>query len=114
MKRIILNIAALVMMFSFSCCTRGFNRNKAEDILQSQEITEEQYDILLEQYEYGINDAIKFSQEKQDNLSENDREEIIAVFAIGKRLSIDEDKLTPAQLQKFTDINHLGTEQLSK
>lgn len=102
------------MMFSLACCTRGFNREKAEDILQNQEITEEQYDILLQLYEYGIDDAIKFSQGDQENLTEDDREEIITVFAIGKRLAIDEDKLTPSQLQKFTEINHKGTEELSK
>ena len=107
-------MAALVMMFSLACCSNGFSREKAEDILQNQEITKEQYDVLLQQYEYGINDAIKFSKERQDNLSEDDREEIMTVFAIGKRLAVDEDKLTPEQLQKFTDINHMGTEQLSK
>ena len=102
------------MMLSLACCSDGFNREKAEDILQNQEISEEQYDLLLQQYEYGINDAIKFSKEKQDNLSEDQREEIMTVFAIGQRLAVDEDKLTPAQLQKFTDINHMGTDQLSK
>lgn len=114
MKRILINIAALVIMISLAGCSRGFSRDKAEDILQNKEITEEEYDVLLEQYEYGINDAIKFSQGDQENLSEDNREEIITVFAIGKRLAIDEDKLTPTQLKKFTEINHKGTEELSK
>lgn len=114
MKRITLNIAAILMMLSLACCTKGFNRSKVEDILQNQEITEEQYDILLEQYEYGINDAIKMAQGNQDNLSEDDREEIITMFAIGRRLAIDEEKLTPAQVDKFTEITHKGTEELKK
>lgn len=105
---------ASVMLLSLTCCAQGFNRTKAEDILQKQAISEEEYDVLLEQYEFGIDDAIRFARQEQHQLSEDEREEIITMFAIGKRLSIDEDKLTPSQLDKFNDINHKGTEGLSK
>ncbi|MBD5357068.1 MAG: hypothetical protein HDR88_08715 [Bacteroides sp.] len=114
MKNFLINIFILLIAFSLCCCSNGFNRSKAEDILQKQEITEEEYDILLQQYEFGIDDAIKFSQKDQSELSEDNREEIITMFAIGKRLALDEDKLTPTQVNKFTEINHKGTEELSK
>ncbi len=102
------------MAFSLSCCSQGFNRSKAEDILQKQQISEEEYDVLIQQYEYGMDDAIRFSQKDQSRLSENEREEIITMFAIGKRLALDEDKLTKSQLDEFTRITHKGTEQLDK
>lgn len=114
MKKILFNIVLSLMAVSLWSCSNGFNRDKAEDILQKKEITEEEYDILLEQYEFGINDAISLSQKDQSDLSENDREEIITVFAIGKRLAIDEENLTKKQLERFTEINHKGTEELSK
>lgn len=114
MKRIMLNIAAVVLLFSLTCCARGFNRDKAEDILQNQEISQEDYDILLEQYEYCIDDAIELSKKDNSEISADDREELITMFAIGKRLAIDEDKLTAEQQKEFSRINHKGTEQLSK
>lgn len=102
------------MAFYFAYCSQGFNRSKAEDILQKQQISEKEYDVLIQQYEYGIDDAIKLSQKDQSRLSENEREEIITMFAIGKRLAIDEDKLTQSQLDKFKQITNKGTEQLDK
>lgn len=114
MKKILLSLAAIVMMAAFTCCSRGFNRDKAEDILQNKEITEEEYDVLLQQYEYCIDDAISLSKKDKSEISADDREELITMFAIGKRLAIDEDKLTDSQKKEFSRINHKGTEQLSK
>ena len=102
------------MAFSLACCTQGFDRDKVETILQKQEITAEEYDVLLQQYEFGIDDAIKFSKIDRSKLSEDDREEIITMFAIGKRLSIDEDKLSDSRSKEFNRINNKGTQELQK
>lgn len=114
MKKILLSLAAIVMMAAFTCCSRGFNRDKAEDILQNKEITEEEYDILLQQYEYCIDDAIELSKKDSKDISSEQREEFITMFAIGKRLAVDEDKLTESQRNEFFRITHKGTEQLNK
>ncbi len=114
MKKILLNLAAIVMVFAFACCSHGFNRDKVEDILQNQEISQEDYDILLEQYEYCVDDAIKLANDNRKDVSADEQEEFITMFAIGKRLAIDEDKLTETQRNEFYRITHKGTEELSK
>ena len=83
-------------------------------LLNKSEMTEEEYSELIKIYEIGIDDTLKFASEGNDNLSEKQREEIITMFAIGKRLIMDEDKLTDKQVKEFERITKKGTDGLQK
>lgn len=83
-------------------------------LLNKSEITEEEYSDLIKIYEIGMDDTLEFASEGNDKLSEKQREEIITMFAIGKRLIMDEDKLTENQVKEFERITKKGTEGLQK
>ena len=113
MKKIFYLILVSISL-AFAACSSKFDCDKANMLLNKSEMTEEEYSELIKIYEIGIDDTLKFASEGNDNLSEKQREEIITKFAIGKRLIMDEDKLTDKQVKEFERITKKGTDGLQK
>lgn len=107
-------MAGMLMLSLLSCCTSGFDQKKADEILAKDNISQEEYSILLQIYEEGMDDAIQFSQKKPEELSPDEQKEVMTVFAIGMRLSRDEDRLDESETKLFEEINRKGTEELKK
>ena len=104
----------LFISLTFISCSSGYDRQKAEAILEKSELTESDYSELLRLYEIGMDDALQFAQKERNDLTEDDREEILSMFEIGKRLMIDEDKLSPEQVKEFERITQKGTQGLDR
>lgn len=105
--RIILSCGLLLLC----SCASGFDSKKANQLLEKQKLTAEDYTEMIEIYENGIDDAIRFSQESSQQLNANQKEEMMLVFAIGMRLSKDDVNLTEEQRQEFERINLKGKDQ---
>ena len=102
------------LSISATACSSGFDCDRANELLQKSEMTESDYSELIKMYETGIDDTLKFASENNNNLSERQREEIMTVFVIGKRLLMDESKLTLSQSKDVERITKKGTEGLKK
>lgn len=105
--KIIISLSLLI----FAACSSGFNSKKAHTLLEKENLTTEDYSDLLEIYENGVDDAIKFSQDNSKELTSDQKEEMVLIFAIGMRLSKDDIKLTEEQRKEFERINLKGTEE---
>ena len=114
MKKILFYISSFVLSFAFIACNSGFNQKEAEEILQKSELSATDYDNLLHMYESALDDAIRFSKMEAEEMSEKDREEVLLMFAMGKRLVMDEDNLSDSQKEELTRINTKGKEELTK
>lgn len=95
-------------------CSSGFNNKKAQSLIEKQNLTTEEYSEMIEIYESGIDDAIRFSKESSSGLNANQKEEMMLVFAIGMRLSKEEDNLTDQQRKEFERITLKGSEETSE
>lgn len=95
-------------------CTSGFDQSKADEILGKESLTPKEYSELIKLYETGMDDAIEFSQKEAQELSEENRKEVMTIFAIGMRLSKDEENLSESQKADFERINQKGTDNLTK
>lgn len=104
-------IFIFISLFIFAACSSGFDSKKAQALLEKQELTTEDYSELLKIYDYGFDDAIKFSQDNSKELSAEQKEEMMLIFAIGMRLSKDDKNLTEKQRKEFERINLKGTEE---
>jgi hypothetical protein len=115
MKRIyphILTILiAIIISVTLMACTNGFNQEKAETLLNREKLTSSDYDELIELYSIGVDDAIRLSKEKAEELTENDRKEFITLFQIGQRLSQDKDNLSDSQQKEIEEISKKGSEE---
>lgn len=114
MKILLSNIATLALALLLAACSSGFNQEKANELLQKETVTAEEYDELLQLYETGMDDAIEFSKKEDKSLSEQQRNEVLTVFAIGMRLSKDEANLSEKQKGEFELINKKGTDAIKK
>lgn len=114
MKKIFLYLHSFILVMALCACGSGFSQDRADSILQKQELTEEDYDNLLLLYESAIDDAIRFSTMKPEDMSEKNRKEVITMFAIGKRLTIEEEQLTESQRNELARINQKGKDELKK
>lgn len=99
----------LVILFVTSCSS-GFDNKKAQSLIEKQSLSSEEYSEMLEIYESGIDDALKFSKETPTKLNASQKEEMMLIFAIGMRLSKDEDKLSEVQRKEFERITLKGSE----
>lgn len=109
-----LHILTLLTAVLFSACSSGFDAEKAEQLLQKQSLSEEEYTELIKLYEKGIDKTLDIAGKEDNNISEKDRNDIIVMFAVARRLTIDADKLSEAQQQEFDRITKKGTEELTK
>ncbi|MEZ3551489.1 hypothetical protein [Cupriavidus metallidurans] len=112
MKKLIPIISAVIVFLA--ACASGFNQNKAEELLEKNSLDSDDYNELIQLYDDGMADAIEFSKKEAKDLSESERNEVLTVFAIGMRLSKDEDKLSESQKKEFERINQKGTDELKK
>lgn len=103
-------IAVCIFAFSVCACSSGFNQQKASQLLQQENLSEEDYSTLLKLYDAGMDDAIDAAGKKDDEISPALRNEMLTIFEIGMRLSKDEDKLSDAQKNEFDRINKKGTD----
>lgn len=113
MKKIIRNIlSAAIGILVFAACISGFDQKEANELLRTENLTTEQYDRLLDLYDEGMDDAIEAAGKKDDEISQQLRDEMLTIFAIGMRLSKDETKLPEYQKSEFERINKKGTDNL--
>lgn len=112
MKKIFSFLCIAVLLFIAVACNNGFDQKKAEELLDKENLTEEEFSELLDIYEIGLNDVIGFSKMDHDQISQKDQEEVRTVFAIGMRLNKDMDKLTPQLRSELENINNKGKENL--
>lgn len=98
-------------IFLLAACSSGFDSKKAHELLEKEKLTTENYSELLEIYENGFDDAIKFSKDTSKELNADQKEEMMLIFAIGMRLSKDDPNLTEQQRKDFERINLKGTEE---
>ena len=95
-------------------CTSSFDAEKAQSLLEKEQLSSDEYSELLEIYENGFDDAIKFSKDTDSPLSEKQKEEMLLIYAIGMRLSKDDASLSDKQRKEFERINLKGTEEASE
>lgn len=107
-------IFSLVLATIFLSCSPKFDNERAEELLLKSQISENEYDELLKLYETGMDDSLEIAMNGNSDISKKEREEIITMFAIAKRLMADQDKLTPEQAREFERITNKGTEGLEK
>ncbi len=106
LPRIIVSFSLLLIC----SCSSGFDSKKANQLLEKENLTTEDYTEMIQIYENGLDDAIRFSQENPGQLSTKQKEEFMLVFAIGMRLSKDDAKLTEEQRKELERINLKGKE----
>lgn len=111
MKKI-LYILFVVISSGLFACSSGFNADEVSDILHKSEISEKEYSRLLEYYEICMDDAIKLAENDKDSLSKKEQEKLFMLFSIGKRLALDEERLTSEQNKEYDRITKKGTEGL--
>lgn len=111
MKRSIYSIVFILSML-FVACSSNFDNKRADEILIKSEISEAEYFELLKLYEIGMDDSIKIAKEENQSISKSQREEMITMFAIAKRLMMDRDKLTESQVHDFDRITNKGKDGL--
>lgn len=112
MKKIFSFLCVAAFLLIAVACEKGFDQDKAEDLLRKENLSEEEFSELLDIYETGLNDVIGFSKMNHDQISQKDQEEVRVVFAIGMRLNRDMEKLTPEQCVELENINNKGKENL--
>lgn len=101
-------------LFLLAACSSGFDSKKAHALLEKENLSTEDYSQLLDIYENGFDDAIRFSQDTSKELSSEQKEEMMLIFAIGMRLSKEDKNLTEEQRKEFERINLKGTEEASE
>lgn len=99
------------ILFLVCSCSSGFDCEKANQLLKKQQLSEEDYTEMIEIYEKGREDAIRFAQESSRQLSKKQKEEMMLIYAIGMRLSKDDVNLSEKQRLEFERINLKGMEQ---
>lgn len=114
MKKYISYIAGVAFLFSLMACSSGFNQKQADELMEKENLTAEDYSALLDLYNEGMDDAIEFSKKEPDKLSEADRQEVLTVFAIGMRLNREQSNLSPSQQEELESLNQKGTNELGK
>lgn len=112
MRKIYAILASALILLSG--CGTGFNTDETKSMLEKKSLTTEEISRLLEIYEDGIDDAIKFSKMDNDKLSAKQREEVMLIFGVGMRLSKEEVNMTSSQRSEFDRINQKGTEEIDK
>ncbi len=103
-------IISLIVGLVLCACSPHFDKNKADSILEKTTLSEKDYDDLIELYEISMDDALEFAKKDPSDMSSQDREEVLTMFLIGKRLIMDEDKLTASQNKEVERITAKGTE----
>lgn len=101
-----------ILSMLFLACSPNFDHKRADEILLKSEISEAEYSELLKLYEIGMDDSLKIAKEEDQDISKSQRDEMITMFAIAKRLMIDRDKLTDSQVRDFDRITNKGKEGL--
>ncbi len=100
-----------LLILIIASCSSGFDSKKAHALIEKETLTTEEYSEMIQIYENGIDDALRFSKESSKGLSADQKEEMMLIFAIGMRLSKDEGNLTPEQRKEFERITLKGTEE---
>lgn len=103
----------LAAILSFSC-SHGFETEKVEALLEKTQLTSDDYNVLLEYYDEGMDDVIGFSAKDPGKMTEKERQEVLTLYEIGKRLAMDEQHLDASQLAEFERITQKGKEEQGK
>lgn len=98
------------MSLVLCACAPHFDKNKADSILEKTSLSKTDYDDLIELYEISMDDALEFAKKDPSEMSSQDREEVLTMFLIGKRLIMDEDQLTEFQKKEVERITEKGSE----
>lgn len=110
MTRYFLHTLLILLSLSLSACSNGFDHKKVEELLHHSSLSEDEYSELIELYEKGMDDAVKFSSKEPGKMTDSERQEVILLYEIGKRLAIDEENLNQRQLLEFERITQKGKE----
>lgn len=113
MKKSIYTIFYILSLL-FVACSQSFDNKRADEILLKSEISEAEYSELLKLYEIGMDDSLEIAKKGNPSISKSQREEMLTMFAIAKRLVVDRDKLTDSQVIEFDRITNKGKEGLEK
>lgn len=114
MKNLLRYIVGIIVSIVVMACSGGFNQNNANELLQKENLTAEDYSKLIELYDVGMDDAIKASSLNPEEITPAIHEEMLTIYAIGMRLSKDESNLDEFQKQEFERINKKGTEKFEE
>lgn len=111
-RYIIFILLALVLLVAGSCS--GFNCEVAESLLKSEQLSEDEYDTMLDLYEISLKDAVAISKKSSDDFSHDDKREMVLMFELGSRLSKDLRELSSSQKERYENIIRIGANEFRK